>query len=100
MREQRAAAAEQEHHRLPAGLAGIDDRQRQRGATDRADRGVEKVPQAVEPGHLVGKELGRRTQRGNADHPRICQGGKRGQVFGHGHHPEPQRNSGREDTQV
>jgi hypothetical protein len=100
MAEQRAPAAEQEGGDLPGWILGVEDGEREQGAADRPDEAVDGVPGAVEPGDLVGEELGDETDAGGGEYPWIGERAERLEMGGQGDPMRPHRHSGDEHAQV
>ena len=100
MAEQRAAAAEQEGDDLPRGVGGIDEREREQGAAQGPDDAVNRVPDRIDPGDLVGKELGERADRRDAQHPRVGEDLQRREMFGERQPAETHRDAGRQYGEV
>ena len=78
----RQRAADQTHRNLQRTALLAHHRRRQRRAGRDADEGVHGIPQRVEPGQLVGKELDHQQHAGNPQHQRMGQHAKAaGQLY-------------------
>ena len=76
------AAAQQEAADLPGRVGAIDDGEAEKGAAERADEAVDRVPGAVDPGDLVGEEFGEGADRGDAEHPIVGEHVERLEMLG------------------